>query len=270
MKLKNKQLEKLLDFAVSTVKKSEAITLKYYTKKIKPRIKDNLTPVTVADIKCEEFILQKIKNKYPTHSIHAEESGIAESLSDFKWIIDPIDGTKNYMRKYPFWGTLLALEYQGEVVIGVISMPSLNEMICAAKGMGCYSNNKKCKVSKITAVKDSYLIHGGLDYMLTEPYKNNFLQLISRTNYNRGFGDCHGHSFIIKGQSEMMIDPHVAPYDVAPMKICIEEAGGRFTDLNGNCSIYNGNALVTNGKVHDEVLKILNQNLESREVYKSD
>ncbi|MBZ0203934.1 MAG: hypothetical protein K8I03_13020 [Ignavibacteria bacterium] len=267
--MKNKLLERLLDFAVNTVKRSEEITLKYYTKKIKPRVKDNLTPVTVADIKCEDFILSRIKNKYPSHSIHAEESGITQSPSEFKWIIDPIDGTKNYMRKYPFWGTLLALEYQGEVVLGVISMPSLKETISAAKGMGCYSNNKKCKVSKITSIKDSYLIHGGLDYIVAEPYKNNFLQLVNQTYYNRGFGDCHGHSFIIKGQSEIMIDPHVAPYDVAPIKICVEEAGGRFTDLCGNPTIYNGNALVTNGKVHDAVLKILNQNLESREVYKT-
>ena len=268
MKLKNKHLERLLDFAIKTVKKSNAITLKYYNKKIKYRVKENLTPVTIADVKAENFIINKIKENYPKHSILAEEHGTAVNEAEFKWIIDPIDGTKNYMRKYPFWGTLLALEYEGEVVLGVISMPSVNEFIYAAKGKGCYYNNKKAKVSKIKSIKDSYLIHGGLDYILTEPYKNNFMNLVSQTYYNRGFGDCHGHSFILNGRAEMMIDPHVAPYDVASVKICVEESGGRFTDLKGNETIYGGNALVTNGRIHDAVLRVLNENIESREITK--
>ncbi len=269
MKLKKKHLERLLEFAIKTVKKSNAITIKYYSKKIKHRVKENLTPVTIADVKAENFIISKIKENYPKHSILAEEHGKSVNEAEFKWIIDPIDGTKNYMRRYPFWGTLLALEFQGEVVLGIISMPAINEFVYAAKGMGCYYNDKRSKVSKIKAIKDSYLIHGGLDYILTEPYKNNFMNLVSQTYYNRGFGDCHGHSFIINGRAEMMIDPHVAPYDVASVKICVEESGGRFSDLNGNNTIYGGNALVTNGKVHDTVLKILNENIESREITKN-
>lgn len=268
MKLKNKHLEKLLEFAIKTVKKSNAITLKHYNKKIKFHLKDNLSPVTIADIKCEKFIIGRINEKYPKHSILAEEHGNSVNEAEFKWIIDPIDGTKNYMRRYPFWGTLLALEYNGEIVLGVISMPLINEFIYASKGKGCYYNNKRSKVSKIRSIKDSYLIHGGLDYILTEPYRNNFLNLAGQAYYNRGFGDCHGHSFIINGRAEMMIDPHVAPYDVAPIKICVEESGGRFTDLKGNKTIYGGNALVTNGKVHDAVLRVLNGNLESREITK--
>lgn len=268
MKLKSKHLDKLLEFAIKTVEASNAISMKYYKKKIKFRLKENLSPVTVADVKSESFIISRIKEKYPKHSLLAEEHGNKDNEAEFKWIIDPIDGTKNFMRKYPFWGTLLALEYGGEIVLGVISMPAINEFIYAAKGKGCYYNDKKSKVSKIRSIKDSYLIHGGLDYILSEPYRNNFLNLVGQTNYNRGFGDCHGHSFIINGRAEMMIDPHVAPYDVAPIKICVEESGGRFTDMTGNETIYGGNALVTNGKIHDEVLRILNENLVSREITK--
>ena len=268
MKLKNKHLEKLLDFAIKTVKRSNAITLKYYDKKLTHKVKDNLTPVTIADLKSEKFIIGRIEEKYPKHSILAEEQGGTVNEAEFKWIIDPVDGTKNFMRKYPYWGTLLALEYGGEVVLGVISMPTIKEFIYASKRNGCYYNGKRSKVSKIKTIKESYLIHGGLDYFLTEPYKNNFLNLVGQTYYNRGFGDCHGHSFVINGRAEMMIDPHVAPYDVAPIKICVEESGGRFTDLSGYETIYGGNALVTNGKIHDAVLKVLNENLESREITK--
>lgn len=269
MKLKNKYLEKLLDFAIKTVKKSNSITLKYYDKKVKFHLKENLSPVTVADIKCENFIISRIKEKFPKHSILAEEYGAAVNETEFKWLIDPIDGTKNYMRKYPFWGTLLALEYNGEVILGVISMPYINEFIYASKGKGCYYNNKKSMVSKIRLIKDSYLINGGLDYILTEPYRNNFLNLAGQTSYIRGFGDCHGHSFIINGRAEMMVDPHVSPWDVAPVKICVEESGGRFTDLKGNNTIYSGSALVTNGKVHDAVLRVLNEHIESRDITKT-
>lgn len=266
MELKKKHLEKYLNFAVKLVRNSNQITMKYYQRKLKHKVKINNTPVTMADIKCERFIVDSIKSKFPEQSILGEEGGESGSRSEFKWIIDPVDGTKNFMRKWPYWGTLLALEYSREVVLGIISMPALKDFIYAAKGLGCYCNDKKAKVSKVKFLKDSYLIHGGIDYISTESYKDNFLNLSRACYYSRGFGDCHGHSFIIRGKAEIMVDPHVAPYDVAPIKICIEESGGRFTDLNGQNSIYSGNALATNGKVHDAALKMINMNLESRDI----
>ncbi len=147
-------------------------------------------------------------------------------------------------------------------------MPALKEFYVAAKGKGCYMNGKKMKVSKVKKLKDSYLIHGGLNYIFSEPYRQNFVNLVSSTYYDRGFGDCHGHTYIINGKAEVMVDPHVAPYDVAPIKICVEEAGGRFTDIHGNNTIYSGSAVVSNGRVHDAVLELLNENLESREITK--
>ncbi len=270
MELKNKHLEKYLNFAVKLVKNSNDITLKYYQKKLKHKVKDNNSPVTMADLNCEKFMSFKIKTRYPEHSILGEEGGESGSGSEFKWIIDPVDGTKNFMRKYPYWGTMLALEYMGEIILGVISMPALKDFVYAAKGMGCYYNDKKAKVSKIKLLKDSYLIHGGIDYISTESYKDNFLNLSRACYYSRGFGDCHGHAFIIKGKAEIMVDPHVSPWDVAPVKICVEESGGMFTDLSGKKSIYSGNALVTNGKVHEAALKMLNMNLESRDITRTE
>ena len=268
MELKKKHLDGFLDFALRIVKKSENITLKYYSKTVKHKMKKNLTPVTMADIKCEKYLIQKITEKFPGHSLLTEETGIIENNSEFKWIIDPVDGTKNFMRKYPFWGTLLALEYRGEVVMGIIAMPVLNEMIYAVKNGGCYYNNKKVKVSKISKLNKSYCIFGGLDYIIKLPHQNNFLNLIKNCSYSRGFGDCHGHTFVIDGRAEVMIDPHVLPYDIAPTKICIEEAGGVLTDFNGDKSIYAGSAVISNGKVHDEVIKIINEGFQSREIMK--
>jgi histidinol phosphatase-like enzyme (inositol monophosphatase family) len=258
MALKKKHMEDLLKFSLKIVRKSEDITQQYFNTKIKHKLKENKTPVTKADTECEKYLVKKIHSKYPGHSILAEESGIADNKSEFKWIIDPIDGTKNFMRGYPFWGTLLALEHESDVVLGVISMPALYEVIYAAKGFGCFCNDKKMKVSKTEELGKSYLIYGGIEYILNEPYKERFFTLASLCNYDRGFGDCHGHSFILKGMAEIMVDPHVEPYDIAATKICIEEAGGILTDIKGNNTIYGGNALISNGILHGELLELLN------------
>jgi histidinol phosphatase-like enzyme (inositol monophosphatase family) len=268
MGLKQKHLDNFLSFAIKTIRKSEKITLKYYGKTVKHKLKKNKTPVTLADIKCEKFIISRITEKFPGHGLLTEETGIIEKQSEFKWIIDPIDGTRNFIRKHPYWGTLLALEYMGEVVLGIISMPAAGELIYAVKGGGCFLNNKKTRVSKIKNIKDSYCIYGSLELIINQPYKNNFLNLIKQCTYSRGFGDCHGHTFIIDGKAEIMVDPNVAPYDIAASKLCIAEAGGILTDLNGNDTIYSGSALISNGKVHDEALKIINEGFISREITK--
>ncbi|MBS1515441.1 MAG: histidinol phosphate phosphatase [Bacteroidetes bacterium] len=255
--MKKKNIEKLLDFSLMLVDECSKISLKYYKKTIKPEYKKDNSPVTIADKKCEAFLISSIRKKYPEHSFLAEESGLADRDSDFKWIIDPIDGTKNFMRNFPFWGTLLALEYQGEVVMGIIALPAMKKVIYAGKGLGCFQNGKKIKVSKISSLEKSYFIYGGIEFITKQPYKERFLQLVDRSYYDRGYGDCFGHSLVVEGKAEFMLDPHVSPYDVAPIKICVEEAGGIMTDLNGEKTIYSRGVLTSNGFMHEEILKFL-------------
>lgn len=259
MKLNKKHLNSILGFSQKIVKESSKISMKYFKPGgIKSSLKKDKSPVTIADLKCDDYLIKQIKSKYPSHNILSEENGVYENGSEFRWLIDPIDGTRNYMRGYPFWGTLLAIEYQGTVVLGIISLPAIDLFIHAAKRQGCFINNKRCKVSNIVKVENSYLLYSSLKHILKHNYKGNFLTLASKCEYTRGFGDCHGHSFIIAAMAEIMIDPVVAPYDIAATKICVEEAGGRLTDFHGIDSIYNKTALITNGLVHDEVLEILN------------
>ncbi len=260
--MKKKHIEKLLRFSLKLTDQCNKISMKYYKKTLKPKYKADNSPVTIADKKCEEFLINSISDKFPKHDFLAEESGKAGKDSEFKWIIDPIDGTKNFMRNFPFWGTLIALEHQGEVILGIIALPAMGKIYYAGKGLGCYENKKRVKVSKISELKNSYCIFGGLDYILKEDYKNNFLHLVEMCYYDRGYGDCFGHTLVIKGKSEFMIDPFVSPYDVAPIKICIEEAGGMFTDIKGEKSIYTGSAVTSNGIMHDEVLKMLNKKMK--------
>ncbi|MBS1491926.1 MAG: hypothetical protein JST55_00365 [Bacteroidetes bacterium] len=256
--MKEKHIKKLLSFSVDLIKECNRISTKYYKKTIKPEYKKDNSPVTIADKKCEKFLISEIKKKYPEHSFLAEETGVQDKQSDFKWIIDPIDGTKNFMRNFPFWGTLLALEYEGEVILGVIALPAMKKIIYAGKGLGCYCSGKKMKVSKINSIDKSYFIYGGIEYILEHPYKEQFLKLVNKSYYDRGYGDCYGHTLVIEGKAEFMLDPHVSPYDVAPVKICIEEAGGLMTDLNGERTIYERGVLTSNGWMHDELLKFIN------------
>lgn len=256
--LTGKEINYLIDFSTKIVKESELITLKYYNRKIIPSYKKNKSPVTIADFKCEDYLINRIMKNYPHHAVYSEERGSNKAESEYKWIIDPVDGTRNFMRNFPFWGTLLALEFSGEVILGIISMPALSEIMVAAKGRGCYVNGKKVQVSKINKIENSYFLFGGLDYIHKSKYKKRFFDLVHTCPYNRGFGDCHGHTFIIKGKAEIMFDPKTAPYDIAATKICLEEAGGKLTDIKGNDTIYGGNALITNGKLHDIVLKYFN------------
>ena len=153
-------------------------------------------------------------------------------------------------------GTLLALEAYGEIMAGVIYHPALKLCIWAAKGLGCYANGKRVHVSRIDRLQGGTLLYGGL--RLFRPAVGRKLLNATASCYDdRGFGDCYAHSLVIQGQAEAMADPLVKPYDVAAIKICVEEAGGRFTDLQGNPSIYSGTAVSSNGRVHRQVLSSL-------------
>ena len=167
-----------------------------------------------------------------------------------------MDGTRQFIRGIPFWGTLIALEYKGEVVAGVIHHPTMDYTLWAAKGLGCYANGKRVHVSKIPNLKGGTFTYGGL--RLTPPsYRKKLTDLIATCYDDRGFGDCFGHVLVATGQVEAMLDPVVKPYDVAAIKICVEEAGGRFTDLKGRETIHGSNALSSNGLVHSQILKAI-------------
>ena len=249
------QLQQFLAVARLAAQKGGARALKYFRKSVPVIKKVDRSPVTRADREAEQVIRKILNKAFPLHQLCGEEFGWDEKVqSDFKWWIDPVDGTRQFVRGLPFWGTLVSLEYKGEVVVGVIYHPAGALTIWAAKGMGCFANGKKVHVSKIPNLKGGTLTYGGLR-LIPKSYRKKFTDLISKCYDDRGFGDCFGHGFVIMGMTEAMLDPVVKPYDVAAVKICVEEAGGKFTDLKGKKSIYGGNALSSNGLTHNQVLR---------------
>ena len=239
--------------------------MKYFRRNVPVIKKVDRSPVTRADREAEQVIRHILGKAFPTHQLCGEEFGWdPKAKTDFRWWIDPVDGTRQFIRGIPFWGTLIALEYRGEVVAGVIHHSAMGYTLWAGKGMGCFADSsgslqgkgQRVRVSKIQSLKGGTLTYGGLR-LTPLSYRKKLTDLIATCYDDRGFGDCFGHVLVATGQVEAMVDPVVKPYDVAAIKICVEEAGGRFTDLSGKKSIYGGNALSSNGLVHSQILKAL-------------
>jgi myo-inositol-1(or 4)-monophosphatase len=255
--LSSKELQHFLSVARKAAQTGGQRALRYFRKNVSVIKKVDRSPVTRADREAELVIRGILGKAFPSHQLCGEEFGWNEGQkADYKWWIDPVDGTRQFIRGIPFWSTLLGLEYKGEVVAGVIHFPALKSTLWASKGQGCFVDGKRAHVSKIPNLKGGTLTYGGLR-LTPKSYRKRLTDLIALSYDDRGFGDAFGHALVIQGQVEVMLDPVVKPYDVAPVKICVEEAGGKFTDLKGNKTIRGGNALSSNGLTHGQVLKVV-------------
>ncbi len=256
--LSRKQLQRFLAVAKIAAQKGGQRALKYFRKNVSVIKKVDRSPVTRADREAEQVIRVILGKAFPGHQLCGEEFGWDKNhKSDFKWWIDPVDGTRQFIRGIPFWGTLIGLEYRGEVVVGVIHHPAISMTLWAGKGLGCYANGKRAYVSRIQNLKGGTLTYGGIR-LTPKSYRKKLTDLIAICYDDRGFGDCFGQSLVIQGMTEAMLEPVVKPYDVAAIKICLEEAGGKFTDLSGKKTIYSGNSLSSNSLVHSQILRAIN------------
>ena len=250
-------MNKELEIAIKAAKESGKVLMKYFNKNVKAEKKSDNSPVTVADRESEKKIVSIIKKYFPDHNFLCEEFNYKKTDSPYKWIIDPLDGTRNFVRGNSIFGSFIALEKEGKIIAGAVNMPAMNIFCYASLGNGAFLNGKRAKVSGISKLKDAYLSFGDIKNFLKE-YHNQFTKLVNSCDFNRGYGDALHYLLLAQGSWDIALE-FVKPWDIAALKIIIEEAGGKVTDLKGNDSIYSGNALATNGKLHDESLKILNE-----------
>ncbi len=249
-----------LEYALRVVKASERITLKYFRSRLKVNYKSDKSPVTIADKSCEKFLVGELSKKFPDHGFYGEEFGAGSVReSSLRWIIDPIDGTRNFTRGIPYWGTLCGLEHEGKIVAGIMALPALKVTYYASEGHGAYKNGKRVKVSKVRELEKSTVIFGGLSHFLGTKYEKGFGEIVKSAYHDRGFGDCFGYTFVADGSAEAMLDPIVSPWDVAAIKIIIEEAGGIFTDFEGDSTIYGRTGIAANPYIHEAILRRLSQ-----------
>jgi histidinol-phosphatase len=249
-------MDKKLETAIQAAKAAGEVALRYFRTALAVEYKGDSSPVTEADRECEKRITDILDAAFPDYGIYGEEFG-ERAGAGARWIVDPIDGTKNFIRGIPYFATLIALEEEGEVTTGVIYAPAVDDLLYAQRGSGAFDHRGRLRVSDIAHLNDGTVVFGGLDIFRRSNLWRGLEALVDGSSRQRGFGDYFGHTFIARGQAEAMVELDLKPYDVAPLKIIIEEAGGRFTDLKGEATIYGGEAVTSNGLVHDEVLALM-------------
>jgi histidinol phosphatase-like enzyme (inositol monophosphatase family) len=245
-----------LELVTKAALKAGKVALRYFRKGVSAERKADGSPVTKADKETEEILIATLKKGMPGCGFLGEEFGEQGSKTQ-RWIIDPIDGTRNFIRGIPIWALLVALEEEGEITVGVVHNPATGELWRARKGGGAFHNGKRISASKVDSFENSIFFHSSLRKSKEGFYWDGLLRLVEKTPYQRGPGDYLGYVLVAQGQGEIYLEDGLAPWDIAANKIIVEEAGGKLTDLEGRESIYSGSALATNGKLHEQVLKIL-------------
>ena len=251
-------LHEFLDFATETAYLAGRLTLGHFQTCVRSNLKADKTPVTIADQDAEKLIRRRIEQRYPHHAIVGEELGVKENQgADCRWFIDPIDGTKSFMRGVPAYAVLLGLEIEGTVEVGVAYFPGTDEMLLAATGEGCWWNGRRAHVSDASTLKEAVVAFGsvtGFDkYGRAEEWK----RVQKAAYYCRGWGDAYGYLLVATGRAELMLDPVMSVWDCGPFPPILQEAGGYFGDWQGNPTIHGGEAMATTQKLLNEVLSLI-------------
>lgn len=246
------------DLAVDVAIKAGDLARSIYDSTFDVIWKEDRSPVTIADRNAEQLIRDTVTKHFPGDGFLGEEFGDQPGTTGFRWIIDPVDGTKSFVRKVPMWGTLVGLEYRDEQIAGVVYMPIYGELWRALKGDGAYHHDRRIRVSDVSELSKSMLCYSSASWFEKAGKQKTFLELAAKTDRQRGYGDFYGFCLVAQGSAEIMIDHGVHAWDVAAVKPIVEEAGGTFTDWSGMPNIHRPDVLATNGKRHHAILAILN------------
>jgi len=249
-------LQSFEEFARYIAVEAGKVTLEYFAGTFVVETKADRTPVTIADRKAEELLRRSIEREYPDHGILGEEFGESRPGAEFRWILDPMDGTRSFVAGVPQYTVLVALEHGEDGIVGVIHNPPSGQTMSASKGNGCHTNGRRVRVSEVEEISRATVLSSCYALFVKKaPQKAR--AVLDSCNFAPGWGDAYGYMLVGEGRSDIMVDPELSLWDTAPLKVCIEEAGGRFTDWNGNASIHVDNAVAANPRLHREMLKIL-------------
>tara|TARA_A100001234_G_scaffold139107_1_gene122102 strand:- start:788 stop:1573 length:786 start_codon:yes stop_codon:yes gene_type:complete len=243
-----------LKIAIEASKAAAEVIKKYYQGNFQVEIKNDQTPVTEVDIQAEKIIKEIILNAFPDHGFYGEETNRENHDSDFLWLVDPIDGTKGFVRGYPFFSTQIALMHKSQIILGVSNAPIFEEIIFAELGKGSWIDNHKTKVSKTSKIESSTISTGNLKSLALSEKWSNFGKIVSRIDRIRGYGDFYHYHLLATGKIDAVIESDVNILDVAALSIIISESGGVFTDLNGKKPDLNiKSILAANPILHPEI-----------------
>lgn len=255
-------LEDDLALAHELADEADAITLsRFGAVDLAVRSKPDLTPVSDADLAVEQAIRHTLASRRPDDAVLGEEDGETGTGSR-RWVVDPVDGTKNFVRGVPVWASLIALQQDGEVVAGVVSAPSLGRRWWAARGLGAHAGGslgaaRRLRVSGVGTLADASVSYSSLTGWEEQRRLPGLLQLSRDVWRTRAYGDFWSHVMVAEGAVDVSCEPEVSLWDLAPLQVVVEEAGGRFTDLAGRARPDGGSVVCSNGILHDEVLERL-------------
>jgi histidinol-phosphatase len=248
-----------LQLALTAVDLADRLTLSSFRRpSLAIETKPDLSPVTEADREAEVVIRQLIARERPADAVLGEEMG-SSGAGYRRWLIDPIDGTVNFVRGIPVWATLVGLEVDGVMEIGVVSAPALGRRWWARHGEGAFAgapghSGARISVSQVARLADAAISCGSVGDF---PEPRRIADLTTKVKRDRGFGDFWSHMLVAEGACEAGLDPVVSIWDIAPLQVIVNEAGGKFTDFSGEARLDGGNALSSNGLVHDELIGAL-------------
>jgi len=250
--------EKYLEIGLKASKLAEDIIVKAYTKGlINFESKSDKTPVTEIDKQCEAIIKSAILESFPDHAFLGEETGKSNNSSEFVWIIDPIDGTKNFIRGIPLFGSLIALRHNTKLVVGISNAPMMGECLYAYDSHGAYKNGNRIHTSKCKTLDQSYISHGGIKSFINKNIINNLGELSGSVWGGRNFGDAWAYHLVAEGKIEANLEASLKIWDIAAASVIIKEAGGEVSDLNGHeINLDTTSFLSSNGYVHRQILDI--------------
>ena len=260
----------LLKIALRTAELAEENILKFYQNDVGVEWKADKTPVTIADKGTEEIARKFWAKETPGFGVIGEEFGIESPDAEYQWVIDPIDGTKSFIHGVPLFGTLIGLWHKNVPIASVIRLPAMKSAVWAVNGGGAFLDGREVRASKVSQLSDALVLSGTVNTMEDKGFGEGFTKLRRSARLHRGWGDCYGYYLVAAGRAEIMVDPVVSMWDIAPFPLLMKEAGGKFSTIDGKTELFDANgkptapiyegftSIATNGLLHDVALETLN------------
>jgi histidinol-phosphatase len=251
-------IRELLDFAHTIAWQAGKITLRHFQSGVAVDRKADESPVTVADRESEAYLRAAIAARYPGHAILGEEEGLSGGAdAEYRWILDPIDGTKSFVRGVPLYGVMVGVLRGGEPLVGAVNMAALGEVVYAGKGLGCWWNGRQCRVSSVSTLAESLVVATTATRYERYGKGEAFGRILGAAGMFRTWADCYGYLLVATGRAELALDPVMNIWDAAALAPILHEAGGTYTDWSGAPTVHNNEGIGSNGLVLDEALALI-------------
>ncbi len=254
----SQQMSKELSAALEAARAAADVIRGFYQRNVKIEVKADKTPVTEADVRSEEAIRELLTQRFPSYGFYGEETGKSDMNAESVWLVDPIDGTKSFVRECPFFSTQIALMRGGRMVLGVSCAPAYDELAWAERGAGAFLNGKRIQVSKVASLDAAIVSSGNLKSLAASPAWARFGGLLGRISRIRGYGDFVHYHLLARGALDVVVESDVNILDIAALTVIVEEAGGTFTNLAGApVGLDTTSVLASNAALHAPVLEAI-------------